>query len=155
MQTNTSVHAIVSQNSEKWKREENVYTGNDLIDAYLQRKKAGQDEVFTILSKTFDENLERAMSLSERLYYDAESKNIRFKNIHLRAESLTKFAALFVAEKEDFVSDSFRNIFISARKIKNDENADDFYISFSFMPDVKSLNEDCLNADGFFMKYER
>ncbi|MDR0792388.1 MAG: hypothetical protein LBE82_03700 [Chitinophagaceae bacterium] len=155
MQTDTYTETIIPNYSEKWKKEENAYTGNDLIDAYLQGKKAGQDEVFTILSKTFGENMERAMSMSERLYIDAEAKNIKFKNIHLRADGLTKFSALFVAKKDDFISDSFRDIFISARKIKNDEKAADFYISFSFMPDTENLNEDCLNTDGYFMKYER
>ena len=89
------------------------------------------------------------------IYSDAAKKKINFKTIHLKAEGITKFSALFIAKKDDFLSDKFRNIFVSARKLKNEVESDSFYISFSFMPDSKDLNEKCINADGFFLKYDK
>lgn len=138
-----------------WKKEESVYTGDHLIDAYLKGKQDGKDEMIKILTNQFKSNIDLATSISEKLYVDANKKKINFKSIHLKADGITKFSALFVTKKEDFVSDKFRNIFISARKLKNEVENDSFYISFSFIPDSKDLSEKCLNADGFFLKYDK
>lgn len=140
---------------ENWKKEEFFFTGDHLIDAYLKGKQDGKDEMRKILTNQFKDNLEIATSISEKLYSDAKRKNINLKSIHLKADSITKFSALFVAKKDDFISDKFRDVFISARKRKNEVESDSFYISFSFMPESKDLNEKSINADGFFLKYDK
>lgn len=137
-----------------WKKEESVYTGDDLIDAYLKGKQAARGEAVNILINQLKENVGLAASVCEKLFSTAEKKKIHFNGIHLKADSLTTFSALFVAKKDDFISDKFRDVLISARKIKNEAEKDSFYISFSFMPESKSINENCLKADGFFLKYD-
>ena len=155
------MHASIKQSPkssplpQNWKKEESVYTGDHLIDAYLKGKQDGKDEIIEILTKQLKHNIDIATSVSEKLYSDAAKKKIRFKSIHLKADSITKFSALFVTKKEDFISDKFRDIFIIARKLKNEVENDSFYISFSFIPDSKDLNEKSLNADGFFLKYDK
>jgi hypothetical protein len=140
---------------QNWKKEESVYTGDHLIDAYLKGKQDGKDEMIKILTKQFKDNVDIATTISEKLYSEAAKKKINFKTIHLKADGITKFSALFIAKKNDFLSDKFRDIFVSARKLKNEVESDSFYISFSFMPDSKDLNEKCINADGFFLKYDK
>lgn len=140
---------------QNWKKEESVYTGDHLIDAYLKGKEDGKGEMQNILTKQLKSNIDIATSISEKLYADANKKKINFKSIHLKADGITKFSALFVTKKEDFVSDKFRDIFISARKLKTEVESDSFYITFSFLPDSKDLSEKCLNADGFFLKYDK
>lgn len=137
-----------------WTKEESVYTGDDLIDAYLKGKRAGRGEAINILINQLRENVSLAASVCEKLFSAAEKKKIHFNSIHLKADSLTTFSALFVAKKADFISYKFREVLMSARKIKNESKRDSFYISFSFMPDSKFMNENCLKADGFFLKYD-
>lgn len=138
-----------------WKKEESVYTGDHLIDAYLKGKQDGKDEMIKIINKQFKDNIEIATSISEKLFADAAKKHIKFKTIHLKAEGITKFSVLFIAKKDDFLSDKFREIFVSARKLKNEVESDSFYISFMFLPDSKDVNEKSINADGFFLKYDK
>lgn len=138
-----------------WERDESVFTGDHLIDAYLKGKQDGKNEMTKILTRQFKENIKIATAISEKLYSEAAKKDINFKTIHLKAEGITRFSALFIAKKKDFLSDKFRDIFVSARKLKNEVESDSFYISFSFMPDSKDLNEKHINADGFFLKYEK
>ena len=144
-----------SQIPQNWKKEESVYTGDHLIDAYLKGKQDGKDEMIKILTKQFKDNVDIATSISEKLFSEAAKKKINFKTIHLKADGITKFSALFIAKKSDFLADKFRDVFVSARKLKNEVESDSFYISFSFMPDSKDLNEKCINADGFFLKYDK
>jgi len=138
-----------------WKKEESVYTGDHLIDAYLKGKEDGKNDMMKTLTKQFKDNMEIATSISEKLYAAAEERKINFKTIHVKAEGITKFSALVVAKMEDFLSDEFRDIFSVARKLKNEVESDHFYISFSFMPYSNGLNEKCITADGFFLKYEK
>ncbi len=51
-----------------WKKEESVYTGYHLIDAYLKGKQDGKDEMIKILTKQFKDNIDIATSISEKLY---------------------------------------------------------------------------------------
>ncbi|MDH7460429.1 hypothetical protein QEG73_04040 [Chitinophagaceae bacterium 26-R-25] len=138
-----------------WKKEESVFTGDCLIDAYLKGKRDGKNEMIETLAKQFNDNMAIATSISEKLYAAAADRKINFKTIHVRAEGITKFSALVIAKKEDFLSDEFRGIFTLARKLKNEVESDSFYISFSFMPHSDELNEKCITADGFFLKYEK
>lgn len=140
---------------QNWKKEESVYTGDHLIDAYLKGKQDGKDEMMKTLTKQFKENMEIATSISEKLYAAAEERKINFKTIHVKAEGITKFSALVIAKMEDFLSDEFREIFGIARKLKKEVESEGFYISFSFTPYSNQLNEKCIIADGFFLKYEK
>jgi hypothetical protein len=155
MQTPVKQSLKSSQIPQNWKKEESVYTGDHLIDAYLKGKQDGKDEMFKILNKQFKFNIDIATSTSEKLFAAAAKKKIKFKTIHLKADGITKFSALFIAKKDDYLSDKFRDIFVSARKLKNEVESDSFYISFLFMPDSKDVNEKSINADGFFLKYEK
>lgn len=155
MQTTVKQSITSPQIPQNWKKEESVYTGDHLIDAYLKGKQDGKDEMIKILTKQFKDNIGIATSISEKLYSEAAKKKIDFKTIHLKADGLTSFSALFIVKKDDFLSDKFRSIFVSARKLKNEVESDSFYISFSFVPDSEDLNEKCISADGFFLKYDK
>lgn len=138
-----------------WRQEENSFTGDDLIDAYLKGKQAGKNEMINILSKQFETNVEIATSVSEKLFVEAKKKKIVPKEVHLKADGITNFSALFVVDKNDFVSDNFRQIFTIARKLKTKAETDSFYISFTFLPASNNFNEKSLHADGYFLKYEK
>jgi hypothetical protein len=138
-----------------WRQEKDSFTGDDLIDAYLKGKQAGKNELINILSKQFETNLEIATTVSEKLFVEAKKKKIAPKEVHLKADGITNFSALFVVDKDDFVSDNFRQIFSLARKLKTKVETDSFYISFAFLPISNNLNEKSLHADGYFLKYEK
>ncbi len=155
MQTTEKQSVKHSPLPENWIKKSSVYTGDQLIDAYLKGKQDGKDEMVKILSKQFKNNIEIATSISEKLYSEARQKKIFFKTIHLKADGITKFSALFVSKKADYISEKFRDIFISARNLRDEVESDSFYITFSFIPDSKDLSDKSLNADGFFLRYEK
>lgn len=155
------MHSVVNQPFSSsplpinWKKEASVYTSDNVIEAYLKGKQDGKDEMTKILTRQFNDNLKIATDTSERLFQEAAKKKIGFKSIHLKADGITKFSAIFVTKMEDFVNDKFRDIFVTARNIKNDVESDSFYITFTFMPDSEHVNEKCIASDGYFLKYEK
>ena len=140
---------------ENWEKSKDVYTGDDLIDAFLSGKEAGKNEHFRILLAQFKENIDQAARLSETLFKEVIKLDVKPYEIRIKAEDITRFKALFIVSKEDFLSDKFRDVYTLSRKLKTTSESDKFYISFSFTPTSKELNEHCLIADGFFMRYEK
>ena len=108
-----------------------------------------------ILSKQFETNLSIATTVSEKLFLEAKKKKILPKEVHLKADGITNFSALFVVDKNDFISDNFRQIFTLSRKLKAKVETENFYINFTFLPISNNLNEKNLHADGYFLKYEK
>lgn len=140
---------------ENWEKEQKVYTGDDLIDAYLKGKQDGKNEVAKILSNTFEENVKKATSVSEKLFINAQTKKIEFKSVHLKSDGIANFTSIFVIKKEDFIEDKFRTILVLGRKFKKELESQNIYITFSFVPDVKGFNEKKLISDGYFLKYAK
>ena len=135
------------------------FTGDEMIDAYFLGKKAGievgWDEKFKIIANQFAKNIESAVKISEELYIEAAESNILLKSIHLKADGLSKFTSLFVADAKDYVSDSFLKVHSIARKYRGNNKDEDIYLSFLFMPYSDSINKDCLTSDGYFLSYDK
>ena len=123
-----------------WKRESDVFTSDQVINAYLKGREDGQNDNLRILVNQFKTNINEAQKVSESIIEKAFQKQIKLKEVHLKADSILNFEALFVADEKDFISDNFRDVYTCARKIKNDVQNENFYISFSFMPSSKHLN---------------
>jgi hypothetical protein len=154
MPTHTT-HTSKEPMGNNWKQNSETYTGDDLIDAFIRGKKAGRDEQKKILWERISENVNKATQLSERLYNIAIDQKFKLFEIHIKAENISTYTALFLVDNEDFLSDRFRSIYTTARQLKNEAETDTFYISFSFTSKSEQLSEDCLVADGFFLKYEK
>jgi hypothetical protein len=153
------MNSIITKNqistsySNNWHKQEDVITANDAIDAYFKGKEDGKSEQERVNRRLFTSNLEKAKSVSEFLFEKIALEGIQLKAIHLKAETITSFCALFVADKNDFLKDEFRDVFIRAREVKIQSDDDTFSISFLFTPDSSSLNEHSLASDGYLLKY--
>ena len=142
-----------SKLSNNWQKQTNVITHNDVLDAYLKGKEAGKTEQQRVNQSLFDNNLAKAQTVSEKLFDEIKKTGIKIDSIHLKADAITSFSALFVSDKNDFLKEEFRNVFIIARNIKNESEDQTFSISFTFTPHSNTLDENCLASDGFFAKY--
>lgn len=138
-----------------WEKVGDTYNTDEIIDAYLQGKEDGKGMHAKILQQTFANNVNTAAKVSEDLLKKANQKKLKLKAIHLKADSITNFVALFIVDEKSYISDQFRDAFVLAEELKKQTVNDSFYISFLFAPNSKNLNQDCIHADGFFLKYEK
>lgn len=150
-----TIHTINEPIGNNWKQNSATYTGDDLIDAFIQGKQAGRDEKKKEMLEKVSRNVVKATKLSEQLYNSVLDQEFQLFEIHLKAENISTYTALFLVDSTDFLSDRFRSIYTIARQLKNEAERDGFYISFSFTPKSDQLSENCLVADGFFLKYEK
>jgi hypothetical protein len=126
-----------------------------LIDAYLQGTEAGRNEEKRIIREKLRDNILKATQAAEENFALSRIKNINLLAIHLRAENVSSFTALLVADLKEYVSDKFKEIYILANEIKNKVQRENFDINFSFTHNSPKPVEELLAADGFFLRYEK
>jgi hypothetical protein len=134
---------------------EDNYNANDLISAYLKGKEAGKKHESDKITQEFSNNVKLASSIAEELFANGEECGLDFDEIHLKANSISSFEALFLVKKETILLDRFRQAYVIGRILKNKYEGGNFDLSFSFTPNTEEIDGDCLVADGFFMKYEK
>jgi hypothetical protein len=150
----SAIHTKSSvKKQENWQQSKDVITHNDVIDAYLKGKEVGRDESKLAMNKLFQDNLTKAQDNSEKLNKYLKDIGIGISEIHLKADSLTDFMALVIASEEDYVSEKFLKAISLGREIKTYSHSDDFNINFYFTYQADTLNENCLHADGYFLKF--
>lgn len=152
MLTNTPHKSSVIQ-QDNWQQQFNVVTHNDVIDAYLQGKKAGRNEMQIAMNKLFENNLTKAQDTSEKLYKKLTDLNLHIHSIHLKADTVTSFNVLIVTALKDYVSKDFLKGISICKDIKAKSTDAGFDIDFLFTYHAETLNEKCLDSDGYFMKY--
>jgi hypothetical protein len=145
----------VAEPVQNWETQENVVTDNDVIDAYLTGKEIGRSEQISVNMRLFGENYEKAKRISESLHKQIGGIGFKVKGLHLRADSITSFNSLLIVDINDFTNESFLKSFSIARAFKNEADSDTFNITFTFTPDSDTLDENCLEHDGFFAKYTK
>ncbi|MCY7311653.1 MAG: hypothetical protein LH619_12810 [Chitinophagaceae bacterium] len=138
---------------DSWEKQEDVITQNDVIDAYLHGRKQGRTDYQIAMNNLFEANLTRAQQASEKLYEDLKNLSISVDSIHLKADAVTNFMALIVADTKNYLDDNFLKGIRAGRKIKTTVDSSDFIINFIFTHNTKTLNEDFLDSDGYFLKY--
>lgn len=141
--------------SNKWTEKDSVITGDQLIDAYMKGKEAGKSEYENVMLSKFQNNIKLATESSEAVMKQASKLKIQVVNAHIKAESVTKFSALIVVDLNDFISDKFRKIYTLSREIKTKYESTTFTIDYTFMPFSDHIDENRINSDGFFLKYEK
>jgi hypothetical protein len=141
------------KSSRNWEKHTDVVTHNDVINAYLNGKEVGRNEMEVALKSLFNKNLKKAKKISENFYDEVKELGYNLNSIHLKADEINNFVALVVANKEDYLDDGFLAAFTISRRLKDENDEPDFAISFTFTYNAETLNEHCLDSDGFFMKY--
>ena len=150
----TTVHKTSVKPQENWQQLEYAVTHNDVIEAYLHGKEVGRDLQKLAMNNLFQANLTKAQENSEKLNALLKEIGININTIHLKADNVSDFLALVVAKPEDYISDNFLKAISLSRDIKTYSHSKDFTINFNFTYLSDTLNEGCLLADGYFLKYD-
>jgi hypothetical protein len=138
-----------------WEAGTKDFSANEVISAYFLGKEDGKKEDFEKYKNQFSLNIKLASAIAEELFEIGMEKKIDLRSIHLKANSLSSFEALFLVSKDSIQSDNFRNAYVISRTLRNKYKSDKFNLYFSFTPQTEEVDINCLAADGFFMRYEK
>lgn len=139
----------IQTTSEQQERES--FSADDVINAYIQGKKAQN----VINGRILEENLNRAMELSSSFSETLKEKNIKCKLTLLKPKQITEFESLFVIDEEDYISAEFEEAYRLTISKKAEVNNDTFHFSYIFIPDSENLDRKKLSSNGYVFEYKR
>jgi hypothetical protein len=148
-----------SRNTQNWIKTESkeyLFHKDSVINNVINENK---DKPFSeseqILKDTFQSCFERAKSLGVEIFDYVNNQGFECKTAYLKIISLTVFNVNFIISSQDFLKDSFREIYKEIRIRKKEYNKENnFHINFGFIPaNEKDLNTERLSADGYILRY--
>jgi len=133
-------------------------TVNLIVDAYRKGEKDGYKNALTneakLLAKSFSENLKNAMAVSVQLLETIEENlNINIADLFLKIDSISNFKTAIIVPYEFYVSDKRRQLTDLILDKELETETDTFELTFTVIPNKKSLDKDKLQLDGFIFEY--
>lgn len=139
--------------SSKWTRD--IFTADEVLDAYLVGREHGRIEETTISLEKLKKGLFKAFDISEEVYSAIKSRfNMNPLGMKMRINSISSFNVLIIISSEDFVSDEIEKVYdFLLEEMKTVNKDDNFYWSFILMPFREGLDEVAISSDGYTLKY--
>lgn len=130
-----------------------TFSSDEVIDAYYKGVDDGKNSIITALKKQLDNNIGLAAKYAVQLYAKSKRSDIDLKGIYLKIEDIARFSALFIVDKDTFISDGFLRVYAIAENLRH-EAEKDLDLNFSFLPDTGEINGSLLSSDGYYLKYK-
>ncbi|MBE9492094.1 MAG: hypothetical protein IMY70_04355 [Bacteroidetes bacterium] len=135
-------------------KEKKIYSGDDVIDAYLKGKKDQKNSDTQVFIDKLKDNLNLAKSISEKLYSIIINHGFKCKIVKLKIKDIYTYTSLFIIDEDDFCKDDFLKIYKESIKIKKEVNTSKtFNYNTMFSPDNRELSDNCVSIDGFYLSY--
>jgi hypothetical protein len=148
----SNISGTVSKNWVITEPNENYYSSDKVIDAYLQGKKEGleqaQKAVFTLL----ENNLNKCHQLTSKIIAFLKIRKFSPLNAYLRILSFDVFEILITIPEKEFLDDHFLAIYEEVSQIERTERSDFFNVTFTFSDSGVHFDEKHLQSDGFIFK---
>ena len=137
-----------------WKKTtpiEEIYTADDVVEAYLTGKKAGIKASLQPQVIVLQQNLVRVDKATRQLL-NTLKKKLNPKTAYLKITHWNNFEVLITIPEKEFVSKEFLKVYDDSQKAEDILNKDSIIVSYSFAPVGSSFNETHVGSDGFFLK---
>jgi len=151
LETGTKTQNLWEVKPQKW----DCYTGNNVIDAYLQGKRDGLESHQRILAKALAGNIAKCGDYVQRLFRHLRAQGFAPREAFLRINDIDLFDIMVCVPKRDFWNEDFGEAYRCTWGIKDELEASDagFSIEFSFLGFHDNYSMDKIFEDGFVLKY--
>lgn len=75
--------------------------------------------------------------------------NLHPQSVHIKLENPNSQSVLFAVPKDDFMKKDLLKIYSFTHKIEKSSRSDDYRVAFSVTYDDGTLDEDCLQSEGY------
>lgn len=144
--------------SEKWKVEndqQKLFTGDQVIDAYLSGKRDGLQSAQKVILNQLQENVDKSGQKVNELLSHLDGLSFNGTDAFLKINSWNYLTVLVSVKEDDFFNESFLKVYEYVEKLESELNNEACHVNFSFVDYNNSLNHYTLKCDGFILKYQR
>ncbi len=143
----------VQDNNWRISREGN-FSADELINAFLQGKEEGKNELKRAIKKLFETNLNTAQSIGAGFVDSINENSPVVPKAFLKTEGLNSYKLMVVLKNEFYYKTAdVKPIYKKAFQVEKENRSRDFSIEISFLPESKEINEHRLFTDGYIFDY--
>lgn|GEM_PF-1025991 len=140
-----------------WERTEpqkQLYTSNDVIDAYLQGQKEGLKHEKQLVYDRLAENMEKAGNHTYRVLSQMKESGITPEDAFLRIESWNVLTVLILLSENDFLNPKMLSIYQFVSQLEKEVDEEMYRLQISFCDREDAIDMDHIYADGYMYKYK-
>jgi hypothetical protein len=139
----------------KWeKTKDGGFSEDQLIDAYLEGKKTGKDEIERLIIEKLNENIELIGTQAEELIKILKDSKFNPIMVSLRVKNFNDFDVLITIPETEFVRDGFEQMYGHTSEVEQ-KNKSQYQLTISFINQTKSTDIEKLKADGFILHHKK
>lgn len=137
-----------------WEVNRDLFTGDELIEAYLQGCKEGIDQFKKVLINKLSENISLAQKLGSVFIERINRDGIICTGAHLKYLDIERYKIIFVLNADVYYNfENMAPLYNMAYSFESENGTEDFSIEIAFLPQVESINQNRLISDGFIFEY--
>jgi len=148
------------QISEEWDfeaRKQSVFTGDHVIDAYLQGKKDGLESYQKALLNNLKQNVSECGKHTSQLLTHLKDKNFNDTSAFLKINQWDSFSVLVSIKENDFLNPAFLQVYDYLTELEDNicSDSDTLKVGFSFVDYNEHVNDQNIIADGYVLKFKK
>jgi len=130
-------------------QEQDSFTSNDLICAYMKGREEGVDSLKAGFKKLIMDNMKKAAKNSHEVVKKIRENKFDVITAYLNIHEWNELEVLFVVPEEHYLDSDFIKIYDFVKKYETKLNNENYSITFSFVEKSDTLDKDCILSDGF------
>jgi hypothetical protein len=139
------------------KESDDIFTGDEVIDAYFQGKKDGKKDVIEeekrLVLDQLSTNISKSADIMGQIFATFTKRGINPVSGFLRVNSWDVFDMLVTVTESDYLSEEILNLYNYIGHIEEDSKAKYYNLTVSIMGGVEYLDIESLTSDGFILVY--
>lgn len=125
------------------------------IDESYKRGYAAKDEKIRIkLRNIFSSNLVHTHQIMGNLIAYLNKLSIYPTSAYLKIDPIANFSVILTVKLEDYVSEGLLKAYSWISDTASDIRTENYNLDLSFIDDSKELDFECLDSDGYRLKYK-
>jgi hypothetical protein len=133
---------------------ENIYSCDQVIDAYLKGKSEGIQQAQKLVMRQLDQNVRKTIEQTNLLIEHLASEDFHPVAVYIKIDDWDDFTILAAVPDDEWCDMRFLEVFKYVMEVEKCV-ANEFYrleIQPFGTPDAESLNEQSIFADGYVLK---
>lgn len=141
--------------SEDWnidKSSDNIFSSDEVIDAYFRGKKDGLKSHQQSLLDSLNNNVDSCAKHSYEVITHLKEKGFENTSAFLKILQWNTLRVIVSLKEQDFLNPDFLEIYDFVSKLEERVCSNTYTIDFSFLDYSEKVNEKNLHADGYILK---
>lgn len=133
---------------------EDLFSGDDLINAYIQGKKEGLEQTKKLVFDHLIKNIEKSGNHVAEVFVFLKENNFTPLSAYLKINSWDDLSIMLIIPEKEFIEDRVLKVYDFLTDFEENVKEELYSLEFNICDtEEDNLNEQHIISDGYFLKY--